>query len=286
MDDPSPFSRQAAVGTIPDSPLGKSTHYPDAYDASLLYPVERAPQREALGLAGALPFAGEDRWTAWEVTWLDAAGRPRAGIATLDVPCTSPRIVESKSVKLYLASLNHERFDAADALEAVLRRDLSEATGAGVRVALDAPDAWPRHARAELAGDAIDDAMPSAFAGAPDPALLRTVAGEQNEALVWHGFRSVCPVTGQPDYASLRIAYRGPAIDRGALVAYLFGFRRHPGFHEHCVERIFVDLCRACAPRALTVEARFTRRGGVDINPIRSNDADRGAAPSRPTWRQ
>lgn len=272
------------MGSIPDSPLGKSTRYPEAYDAALLYPVERAPQRAALAIGERLPFAGFDRWTAWELAWLDMLRRPRAGIATLRVPCASPRIVESKSVKLYLASFAHERFASGNALATVLARDLSEATGADVDVALDEPPHWSRHARVDLGGEVIDAVSPAAFPDAPDPALLRSVGAATDEALVYHGFRSICPVTGQPDYASVRIGYRGPAIDRAALCAYLFGFRRHPGFHEHCVERIFVDLDRAFSPASLHVEACFARRGGLDINPLRARGGS--LEPSAPTLRQ
>lgn len=273
------------MGTIDGSPLGKSTRYPDAYDASLLYPVERAPQRASLGLGETLPFVGDDRWTVWEVAWLDAERRPRTGIGAFAVPCTSPRIVESKSVKLYFASLNHERFDGVSALEETIRRDLCAATGADVAVSIDPPPRWAAHGRSELAGEAIDDVVPLAFPDAPDASLLRAGDGAADEALVFHGFRSVCPVTGQPDYASVRIAYRGPAIDRASLAAYLFGFRRDPGFHEHCVERIFVDVSQRCAPRSLAVEARFTRRGGVDINPVRATDWH-AVPPFRPGYRQ
>lgn len=273
------------MGSIPGSPLGKATHYPQAYDPALLYPVERAPQRAALGLAGALPFAGVDRWTAWEAGWLDAQGRARVAIATFDVPCTSPRIVESKSVKLWLASLNHATFADAGALRDAMARDLREATGADVLVAVHLPAQWAAAtARQPLSGSAIDDVLPSARPAAPDAALLACGKGVVEETLVTHAFRSVCPVTGQPDYAELRLAYRGAPLVREALAGYLAGYRQHPGFHEHCVERIFVDVAAACRPERLAVEARFTRRGGVDINPLRSTAAD--ARPSPPTLRQ
>jgi len=273
------------VGSIPDSPLGRATRYPDAYDPGLLYPVERAPQREALGLDGALPFRGADHWTAWEVGWLDPERRPRVAVATFAVPCESPRIVESKSVKLWLASVNHATFASVDALRRTLARDLSLATGAPIDVAVDLPSTWARLARAELAGAPIDDAAPASHPEAPDASVLRAAGDPVAEPLVTHGFRSVCPVTGQPDYASVAIAYRGRRLDPAALAAYLSGYRRHPGFHEHCVERIFVDVARACGADALRVEARFTRRGGVDINPVRATPGER-LEPSSPTFRQ
>jgi 7-cyano-7-deazaguanine reductase len=273
------------MGSISDSPLGKSTHYPDAYDAALLYPVERAPQRLALGILDAPPFSGVDRWTAWELMWLDAQGRPQAAIARFDVPCTSPRIVESKSVKLYLTSLNHARFASPERLRETLAGDLSRATGAEVDVRIDLPAAWPRHARIDAGGVVIDEAMPAVLSSAPDAALLRTSGGAVDELLVSHTFRSVCPVTGQPDYACVHIDYRGPAIDRASLSAYLAGYRQHPGFHEHCVERIYMDVLASCRPAMLAVEARFTRRGGVDINPWRASEP--AVSPLQgPTFRQ
>jgi 7-cyano-7-deazaguanine reductase len=273
------------VSTLSDSPLGKPTRYPEAYDPALLHAVDRAPQRDSLGIGAALPFRGEDRWTAWEAAWLDGEGRPRVGIATFAVPCTSPRLVESKSVKLYVASLNHERIDSVDAVETMLRRDLSHATGADVDVRIDVPARWARHDRRGPTGEAIDDVVPLAFPATPDAALLRSGTGSVDETLVFHGFRSVCPITGQPDHASVRLAYRGAAIARASLCAYLIGYRRDPGFHEHCVERMFVDVLQRCTPQALCVEARFTRRGGLDINPVRATDQSLIVA-SGPDFRQ
>lgn len=273
------------MGTIPDSPLGKAARLPDAYDPGLLYPVERAPQRDALGLGAALPFGGVDRWTAWEASWLDALSRPRVAVATFDVPCTSPRLVESKSVKLWLASLAHACFGSAGEFAATLRRDLAAATGADVDASVHLPGDWARTlVRREPEGEPIDDETPTALPGAPDAALLACAGARADETLLMRSFRSVCPVTGQPDAAEVSIAYRGPRIARAALYTYLLGFRQHPGFHEHCVERIFVDLERACRPEALRVEARFTRRGGVDINPLRFRGMTGGAR--APTLRQ
>lgn len=252
-------------------PLGKPTRYPEAYDEGLLYPVERAPQRRALAI-DTLPFTGVDRWTAWEVVWLDRAGRPQASIAQFDVPCTSPRIVESKSVKLWLASLYNERFASVDAVRDRLTAALDRATGASVSLHVDLPEGWPRYARKGVPATAIDETLPASFPSAPDPTLLRAHGEPVRETLLSHSFRSVCPVTGQPDYATLAISYAGPRLDAATLAAYLFGFRRHPGFHEDCAERIFVDVSRACSPRQLAVDASFTRRGGIDIRPFRTSD--------------
>ncbi|HVF64997.1 MAG TPA: NADPH-dependent 7-cyano-7-deazaguanine reductase QueF [Casimicrobiaceae bacterium] len=271
--------------TSTTGPLGKPTSYPERYDADLLYTVERAPQRETLGIGDSLPFRGDDRWTAWEVAWLSAAGQPQVAIARFSVPCTSPRLVESKSVKLWIASFYNERFDDAARLSATMTRDLSQATGASVDVELVLPEDWARLSRDEPSGVVIDDESSGSFADFPDRSSLRTKNETVEETLVSRTFRSVCPVTAQPDYATIAIRYAGPTIDRAGLAAYLTGFRKHPGFHEHCVEQIFVDLMRHVKPARLAVEARFTRRGGIDINPFRTSDAS-FVADDRPTLRQ
>jgi 7-cyano-7-deazaguanine reductase len=271
------------LGTIGDSPLGKATHYADAYDPGLLYAVERAPQRAALGLGDALPFHGADAWTAWEVSWLDRAGKPRIAVATFDVPCTSPRIVESKSVKLYLTAMNGSRLGERGEVRATIAADLSRATGAAVAVELVMPEALVN--RAELEGESLDELPLAAMADAPHADLLRTRPGRVCETLQTRLFRSVCPVTGQPDYADVQLAYEGPCVDRESLLAYLVAYRHHAGFHEHCVERIYLDVLRACRPAALAVSARFTRRGGVDINPWRSG-TERFRPAATPTGRQ
>lgn len=270
------MSTDAPGRGVDGSPLGRSSPMPERYDPSLLFPVDRADARAEIGVGPALPFSGHDAWTAWELAWLDPSGRPQAAVGRFEVPASSPRIVESKSVKLYLASLNHERVPSRDALVATIARDLSQATGAEVRVALALPPAYGGLAREPADGASIDAAPLASIPDGPDASRLSTTAWDGDETLHTSLFRSVCPVTAQPDYASVIVRYRGPRIDRGSLLAYLTGFRRHPGFHESCVERIFVDLLAACRPHRLAVEARFTRRGGVDINPFRTNEA---------TWR-
>lgn len=254
------------------SPLGHATTYSDAYDPGLLYPVDRAPLRAELDIAGALPFFGEDVWTAYELSWLDGKGKPAIAIATFRVPAASPAIVESKSVKLYLTAFNQTRFASLAAVRAAIERDLAQATGSAVRVALVAPEAFAALPHAEPEGECLDHASLALGDDLPAPHALQAAGPSCSEALFSRLFRSVCPVTGQPDYASVQITYRGPRIEREGLLRYLVSFRRHPGFHEHCVERIFVDLWRRCGPSSLTVHARFTRRGGVDINPYRSSE--------------
>lgn len=263
------------------SPLGHATTYAEGYDPALLFPVERAPLRAELCLPQPLPFDGVDLWTAYELSWLDPDGRPRVAIASFAVPAASPSIVESKSVKLYLTAFNQTRFAAQSDVAATIARDLSAATGAPVGVTLAAPADFAALPHGELSGTWLD-ALP--FAGpadAPAPQRLAAAGPAVDETLCTRLFRSLCPVTGQPDYASVQIRYRGPRIDAPGLLAYLVSFRRHPGFHEHCVERIFADVWQRCAPQALAVYARFTRRGGVDINPFRGNGFDPPAASVR-----
>jgi len=247
-------------------PLGQATGYPDRYDPSLLFAVSRTPQRAGIGIGDPLPFTGADVWTAYEHTWLDGRGKPCIAMLSIVVPADSPFIVESKSVKLYLGSFAQTRFDDAAQVVATIERDLAVATGAGIAVTV------LRDARIEaIGGEAIDDADVSIDRYQVDPSLLRAGGETVAETLRSDLFRSVCPVTGQPDYASVAIAYRGPRIDRAALLRYIVSYRLHAGFHEHCAERIFVDLAARCACEALTVQARFTRRGGLDINPFRTN---------------
>jgi 7-cyano-7-deazaguanine reductase len=253
------------------SPLGHATTYAADYDATLLFPVDRAPLRRDLGLAASLPFRGADLWTAYELSWLDAGGRPQVAIATFAVPAESPRIVESKSVKLYLTAFSQTRFAAPADVAATIARDIGAATGVPIDVAMAPPERLAALPGGELAGECIDALPLTTGRAEPAPDLLAAGGAIVGETLCTRLFRSVCPVTGQPDYASVQVRYRGRRIDAAGLLAYLVSFRRHPGFHEHCVERIFVDVSRQCAPDALWVYARFTRRGGLDINPFRSS---------------
>lgn len=256
------------------SPLGQAVAYASHYDASLLFPIARAQGRAELGLGEALPFHGVDIWNAYELSWLDARGKPQVALAEFRVPASSPAIVESKSFKLYLNSFNQERVGDADALRALLVRDLSTVVGAPVAVAITAPERFPQALFAELEGESIDalDLQVSDY-GPPNAQHLRLAdaAGEVQESLTSNLLKSNCPVTGQPDWASVQIRYAGRRIDRAGLLRYLISFREHAGFHEQCVERIHVDLMRRCAPVRLEVYARYTRRGGLDINPWRAS---------------
>jgi 7-cyano-7-deazaguanine reductase len=273
------------VTDLGTSPLGRAAVYAEQYDPRLLFPVERAPQRAELGFGAELPFRGLDLWTAYELSWLDVAGKPQVAIATFAVPAASPRLVESKSVKLYLTAFNQTRFAGQSDVEAAMARDLTAATGAMVAVALTMPDGFAASPRSEFSGACLDALPLEVDRYEPAPELLATTGPTVAESVFTRLFRSICPVTGQPDYASVQLAYRGARIDHAGLLRYLVSFRRHPGFHEHCVERIFADVWRRCRPETLSVYARFTRRGGVDINPWRASD-DRPAPPNARTARQ
>jgi len=257
------------------SPLARAATYPDRLDPGLLFPVDRAPQRAELGFGAALPFGGVDLWTAYELSWLDAAGKLEVAIATFAVPADSPRIVESKSVKLYLAGFNLTRFAGPADVIATVSGDLSRAVGAAVDVALAPPHGTAAVSQAEFTGICLDTLPLVVDEYLPVPEALVAAEPPCTESLYTRLFRSVCPVTGQPDYACVQVNYRGERIDHTGLLRYLVSFRRHPGFHEHCVERIFADVWQRCGPEALSVYARFTRRGGIDINPWRSSEGGR-----------
>jgi 7-cyano-7-deazaguanine reductase len=268
-----------------DSPLGKSSAYPARYDASLLFPIPRAGQRAAIGIGDALPFRGVDIWNAYELSWLDAHGKPEVAIGGFRVPATTANIVESKSLKLYLGSYAQERFASAHDVRARIARDLSNAAGGDVAVALVTPKHFASIALTELDGESIDD-RPIAIEhyGPPDAGLLHVSGGHVEETLISNLLKTNCPVTGQPDWASVQVRYAGPRIDREGLLRYIVSFRNHSDFHEHCVERMYVDLMRRCTPHRLAVYARYTRRGGLDINPWRSSEA--GDPPNPRTPRQ
>ena len=263
-----------AMNTPEHSQLGKATVYADRYDPSLLFPMPRAAKRAEIGVAEPLPFRGVDIWNAYEFSWLDARGKPMVAIAEIRVPASSPNIIESKSFKLYLNGFSQERIADTPHLIGVLERDLSAAAGAPVEVELSLPSAIV-HAIRDLEGESIDDqALAIDDYGPPKADYLR-VAGDAvvEEALVSDLLRSNCPVTGQPDWGSVQIRYRGRPIDREGLLRYLVSFRTHNEFHEQCVERIYADVMARCAPESLSVYARYTRRGGLDINPFRSSSA-------------
>ncbi|MDR2189514.1 MAG: NADPH-dependent 7-cyano-7-deazaguanine reductase QueF [Azonexus sp.] len=255
------------------SPLGKATGYRAVYAPELLYPIPRQPKRDELGIDGAaLPFVGEDRWNLYELSWLNPKGKPVVAIGELRVAADSPNLIESKSLKLYLNSLNQTSFADTAAVVATLAADLSAAAGAPVAVDLQTLDQQPGASIGYPQGILLDTLDIACAAYQPAPHVLTARDGPLvEETLYSHLLKSNCLVTGQPDWAMIVIRYRGRPIDRAGLLRYIVSFRQHNEFHEQCVERIFCDIQRQCRPEALAVHARYTRRGGLDINPFRSS---------------
>lgn len=254
--------------------LGKTTDYRDTYDASLLQGVPRSLNRDPLGLhADTLPFHGSDIWTLYELSWLNAKGLPQVAVGHVELSHTTVNLVESKSFKLYLNSFNQTRFDSWEAVQQTLERDLYACAEGQVTVALYRIDELEGQPIAHFHGSCIDNQDIEIESYEFNADYLDGAAGEKvvQETLVSHLLKSNCLITHQPDWGSVQIQYRGPQIDREKLLRYLVSFRHHNEFHEQCVERIFNDIQRFCAPESLSVYARYTRRGGLDINPWRSN---------------
>lgn len=254
--------------------LGKTTDYRDTYDASLLQGVPRSLNRDPLGLkADNLPFHGADIWTLYELSWLNANGLPQVAVGQVELDYASLNLVESKSFKLYLNSFNQTRFASWDEVRSTLQRDLSACAQGAVSVTLYRVDELEGEPVARFAGLCIDDQDIAIDNYEFDAALLTDAASGEvvEEMLVSHLLKSNCLITHQPDWGSVQIHYRGSQIDREKLLRYLVSFRHHNEFHEQCVERIFTDIQRFCQPESLSVYARYTRRGGLDINPWRSN---------------
>ncbi len=256
-------------------PLGKEGTYPQRYDATLLYPITRSLGRDAIGLGtNHPPFIGWDLWRGYELSWLNPKGVPRTAILKAWVPATSPNIVESKSFKLYLNSLNNERFETTQALEQRIALDIERAAGASVKIEVVNPAQFETEPISEPSTSVsicLDEQDIEASEYEPNADLLGLASDEVvTESLFSRLLKSNCPVTGQPDWGSIHIDYRGAAIDRAALLRYIVSFRQHQGFHEQCVEQMFCDILARCQPEKLSIYARYTRRGGMDINPWRA----------------
>ena len=257
------------------SPLGKSSEYIATYTPSLLFPIPRAAKWAELGLtAQTLPYQGVDFWNCFELSWLLPSGKPVVAIAEFSIPADSPNIIESKSFKLYLNSLNQTPFADRAALVATLEQDLSAAAGKPVGVRIRSLTDIEAEGVAALPGVCIDDLDVTIHSyDRPQPELLRCDDSRVvEEAVHSHLLKSNCPVTSQPDWGSVAVEYRGAALDHASLLAYIVSFRQHSDFHEQCVERIFLDLQRLLKPEKLAVYARYVRRGGLDINPYRSTE--------------
>lgn len=261
--------------------LGSEVSYPEEYSPDVLYPIPRALSRQ--NLEGVLDFYGEDIWTAYEISWLTEKGKPCVAVADIALPATSDNIIESKSLKLYLNSLNQRAFKSVDEVQLTISEDLSRAAGGSVEVTLFESGKGYLNRISEPEGVLLDELDIAVTHYSPAPELLRLQGadGVVEEVLYSHLLKSNCPVTGQPDWASVEVRYRGQPIDREGLLRYIISFRGHQDFHEHCVERMFQDIKSQCKPERLSVYARYTRRGGLDINPFRSTESD--AAP-RVRW--
>lgn len=259
--------------TPQDSPLGKAVSYETGYDPSLLYPINRQQTREELAIGTTLPFFGMDIWNAYELSWLNMRGKPQVGILSVMVPADSPNIVESKSFKLYLNSFSEERVAGVEALTELLRADFSAVCGSSVQVEVTPQESFTTLKMKELEGLLLDRLEIEVDEYLPNSSLLKANQDESpvEEQLISHLLKSNCPVTGQPDWASVQIHYVGSQINQEGLLKYLISLRGHSGFHEQCIERIFMDILRECKPQKLAVYGRYTRRGGLDINPWRSN---------------
>ncbi|MBV7562541.1 NADPH-dependent 7-cyano-7-deazaguanine reductase QueF [Pseudomonas sp. sia0905] len=261
------------MNSVEHSPLGKSSEYIATYSPELLFPIPRATKWAELGLsAETLPYRGVDYWNCFELSWLLPSGKPVVAIGEFAIPADSPNIIESKSFKLYLNSLNQSVFASVAELVAVLEKDLSATAGKPVSVRVRSLEEAAREGLSALTGICIDelDVSISNYA-APQAELLRCdPASVVEQSLHSHLLKSNCPVTGQPDWGSVVVEYRGAELDPASLLAYLVSFRQHADFHEQCVERIFLDLQKLLQPEYLTVYARYVRRGGLDINPYRT----------------
>ena len=266
--------QKITISAPDDLSLGKQVDYEFEYNPGLLQGVPRSLSRDTLNLSGSgLPFDGIDTWTGYELSWLNLKGKPNVAILECHVPITSKNLIESKSFKLYLNSFNQTKFASAEDVRQVLQADLSACAGEPVEVKLILPEQFSSLQFQEFNGTLLDSLDVEIDQYSPNTQYLTVAKNETGvqETLVSHLLKSNCLITSQPDWASIQIRYEGKAIEHEGLLKYLISFRQHNEFHEQCVERIYNDIMQHCQPDKLTVCARYTRRGGLDINPFRSN---------------
>lgn len=275
------------MSELANAPLGQTTSYPDTYDPSQLFPISRQLQRQSRGIGEQLPFAGDDVWFAYELSWLNLRGKPEVAIGKLTIPCDSPYLVESKSLKLYLNSLNGTKFASPEEVQHTITRDISAAVGASALVEITLLSQLPVLGKlGHYPGICLDDLDIDCDTYDVYPHYLRCMSEQVvTETLYSNLLKSNCRKTGQPDWGSLQIIYTGKEIDKENLLRYIVSLRNHSGFAEDCVEQIFMDILRHCAPQALTIEGRYTRRGGIDINPLRSTAKNIPARYPERLWR-
>jgi len=259
------------MSSLENAPLGKKTIYISQYKKELLFPIAREMSRSQLNLKNLLPFTGIDIWNGYELSWLNNKGKPVVALAEFIFPCESPNIIEAKSFKLYLNSFNNTHISSVDELITILQADLAEAIQAPVEITISLVDFEPIKTQA-FNGICLDslDIQCDTYLVKPD--LLQTQEEIVSEILYSNLLKSNCLITGQPDWGSLQICYTGKKIQHDSLLKYIISFRDHTEFGEQCVERIFLDIMNYCKPQKLSVYARYTRRGGLDINPYRSTD--------------
>ena len=257
-----------------DNPLGSQTEHPKQYQPEVLYPISRLASRSFLGIDKKIRMFGLDHWQAYELSWLSSSGKPQVGIGEFYFNSESENIVESKSLKLYLNSLNQERYKSTETVRSLVEQDLSSISRSEVQVVIHLLDEIENEVFSARVGKCIDHVDVELIAQQPDSQLLNiTELDSDDEVLYSDLFRSNCPVTGQPDWASVEIRYTGKNISESSLLAYLISFREHLGYHEECAERIFRDIMLKCEPSELRVGMNFLRRGGLDINVYRSTAA-------------
>ncbi len=252
------------------APLGKKSAYENKYNPRLLFPIPRKTKRDEISIPTRLPFTGFDIWTAFEMSWLNPKGKPMVALGEFRIPCESPNIIESKSLKLYLNSFNNSHFESFEKVKATIQSDLSHAAGMSVQVEVR-PLNQAGRTISDLEGKCLDHLDIECTEYQPNTSFLKTDSSLVNEVLYSDLLKSNCLVTGQPDWGSIEIRYSGNRINHEGLLKYIVSLRDHNEFHEQCVERIFSDILRNCSPMELTVYARYTRRGGLDINPFRTN---------------
>jgi 7-cyano-7-deazaguanine reductase len=264
---------QTQTRSVNDSELGIKSHYESSYNPDKLFPISRTDKRLEIGVdPNNLPFVGFDIWTHYEVSWLNSKGKPMVGIAEIVYPCDSHSIIESKSLKLYFNTLNNTKYDSVDALVKVITADLTKAVQAPVSIQLSLiGERQQQLIEPQFTGICLDDLDISCDTYQVEPNFLEVVTGKVvNETVHSNLLKSNCLVTHQPDWGSIQIQYAGEQIAHQGLLKYIVSFREHNEFHEQCIERIFNDILHRCHPTHLTVYGRYTRRGGLDINPIRS----------------
>lgn len=261
------------MAKLVDSPLAKTTKHLTTYSPQVLFPVDRQLNRNEIGISQPLPFFGFDIWQEYEISWLDLLGKPQVAIGQIIFPCTSPMLIESKSLKLYIQSLSNTAFPDHLALTKLIEKDLSQRSEAQVVVNISPLHLTsPLVLTSQLAGTCLDSLPISVNEYELNPTLLSTTPTLVQESVYSHLLKSICPVTGQPDWGSIHITYTGSQIDHANLLKYIISFRNYQEFAENCVERIFIDIQHHCQPSALTITGLYTRRGGKDINPVRSTN--------------